>query len=63
MTEYTLTIDVEKNRIVDCKMNAQNQEAADQIMNDLHLSVAKHNGLKPDALNANLYKTTWVNGI
>jgi hypothetical protein len=48
---------------VNCEMNANSDAAAEQIMNDLVISVAKHNYLSTDRLNTNLYKTQWINGI
>lgn len=49
--------------VVECEMNANNDAAAEQIMNDLLIAVAKHNNISTDRLNTNLYKTQWINGI
>lgn len=48
---------------VECRMNANCDTAAAEIMSDLLLSVAKRNNISTDQLNANLYKTQWINGI
>ena len=49
--------------IVECQMNANGDDVAAAVMSDLLLSVAKHNNISLDDLNANLYKTQWINGI
>lgn len=49
--------------VVECEMNANSDAAAEQVMNDLLISVAKHNNISTDRLNTNLYKTQWINGI
>ena len=49
--------------LLECKFGANSDQAADEIMSDLLLSVIKHNHLALENVNANLYKTQWVNGI
>jgi hypothetical protein len=49
--------------MVQCEMNANSDAAAEQVMNDLLISVSKHNNIHTDRLNTNLYKTQWINGI
>lgn len=50
-------------QIVACQMNANSDEAAAQVMNDLLRSVSASNTIPIDRLNTNLYKTQWINGI
>jgi hypothetical protein len=49
--------------VVECQMNANGDDTAAAVMSDLLLSVAKHNNIGLHDLNANLYKTQWINGI
>lgn len=48
---------------VECKLNANSDSVAAEIMSDLLISFAKHNHLEISDLDANLYKTQWINGI
>ena len=50
-------------QLLKCEMNANNDTIAAQVMSDLLLSVSKYNAISTDNLNANLYKTQWINGI
>jgi len=63
LPEYKLTIEASGHSVLDCTFNSEDQEAAQQIMSDIVISFAKHNALDTGALNANLYQTTWINGI
>ena len=55
--------DADKILTVECQMNANSDAVAAEIMSDLLISFAKHNHLEISDLNANLYKTQWINGI
>lgn len=45
------------------QMQGVSPTAAAEVMSDLLLSLAKHNNLALEQLNANLYRTQWINGI
>lgn len=48
---------------VECQMNANSDTTAAEVMSDLLLSISKRNNISTNRLNANLYKTQWINGI